>query len=148
MTPTWVHFDRRRGPAACGAGYPLIRQGARGSYVLIAQDLLNTLGFTTRGLDGMFGPNTANATMAFQRRFGLVPDGVIGCNTWRALTTRGVGIGRTRTTIDLSRKLSCILGRRVFVSYYTQHSYNTVRHPKRTPENYERDEIYYETIKI
>ena len=100
MTPTWVHFDRRRGPAACGAGYPLIRQGARGSYVLIAQDLLNTLGFTTRGLDGMFGPNTANATMAFQRRFGLVPDGVIGCNTWRALTTRGVGIGRTRTTID------------------------------------------------
>jgi len=93
-------MDRRRGPAACGAGYPLIRQGSRGSYVLIAQDLLNTLGFSTRGLDGMFGPNTRNATIAFQRRFGLSPDGIIGCNTWRALTSRGVGIGRTRTTID------------------------------------------------
>ena len=102
LTPTWVHMDRRRGPAACGgtAGYPLIRQGSRGSYVLIAQDLLNTLGFNARGLDGMFGPNTRNATIAFQRRFGLSADGIIGCNTWRALTTRGVGIGRTRTTID------------------------------------------------
>ena len=48
----------------------------------------------------MFGPNTRNATIAFQRRFGLSPDGIIGCNTWKALTSRGVGIGRTRTTVD------------------------------------------------
>ncbi|MCL2382956.1 MAG: peptidoglycan-binding protein [Oscillospiraceae bacterium] len=51
-------------------------------------------------MTGIFGPNTRTATIAFQRRVGLNPDGVIGCNTWRELTTRGIGIGRSRTTID------------------------------------------------
>lgn len=53
LTPTWVHFDKRFGRAACGgsAGYPLIKQGSISTYVLIAQDDLNTLGFTTGGLD-------------------------------------------------------------------------------------------------
>ncbi len=40
------------GRPACGtAGYPLIKQGSISTYVLIAQDDLNTLGFTTGGLD-------------------------------------------------------------------------------------------------
>ena len=44
FTPTWVHFDKRRGTPACGgSGYPLIKEGNRGVYVLIAQDDLNTL---------------------------------------------------------------------------------------------------------
>ena len=52
LTPTWVHFDKRSFPSACSSGgYPLIRQGSRGVYVLIAQDDLNTLGFRTGGLD-------------------------------------------------------------------------------------------------
>ena len=52
LTPTWVHFDKRFGRPACGtAGYPLIRRGSISTYVLIAQDDLNTLGFTTGGLD-------------------------------------------------------------------------------------------------
>lgn len=52
LTPTWVHFDKRFGRPACGtAGYPLIRRGSISTYVLIAQDDLNTLGFRTGGLD-------------------------------------------------------------------------------------------------
>ena len=52
LTPTWVHFDKRRGTPACSTGgYPLIKQGSRGAYVCIAQDDLNTLGFRTNGLD-------------------------------------------------------------------------------------------------
>lgn len=48
-----MHFDKRFGRAACGgsAGYPLIKQGSISTYVLIAQDDLNTLGFRTGGLD-------------------------------------------------------------------------------------------------
>ena len=54
LTPTWVHFDKRFGKPACVvAGYPLIRRGSISTYVLIAQDDLNTLGFRTGGLDGL-----------------------------------------------------------------------------------------------
>lgn len=101
LTPTWVHFDKRRGVPACSTGgYPLIRQGSRGSYVLIAQDDLNTLGYRTGGLDGVFGAQTRNAVISYQRSRGLSADGVIGCNTWRSLQEDVVGTGRTSTTID------------------------------------------------
>lgn len=95
-----VHFDKRYGIPACSAGYPLLRQGSKGVYVLIAQDNLNTLGHRTGGLDGIFGANTRNAVIAYQRSRGLGADGVIGCNTWRSLQEDVVAKGRTSTTID------------------------------------------------
>ena len=77
MTPTWVHFDRRFGTPACSSGgYPFIRQGSRGNYVCIAQDDLNTLGFSTGGLDGIFGVKTYNAVVNYQRSRGLAADGI------------------------------------------------------------------------
>lgn len=100
LTPTWVHFDKRFGTPACAAGYPLIKQGSRSPYVLIAQDGLNTLGYTTGGLDGSFGPATRNAVIQYQRSKGLSADGVVGCNTWRSLQEDVVANGRTATTID------------------------------------------------
>ena len=101
LTPTWVHFDKRDlNPACSSGGYPLIREGSRGVYVLIAQDDLNTLGFRTGGLDGIFGTQTKNAVSSYQRSRGLSADGIIGCNTWRSLQENVVGSGRTSTTID------------------------------------------------
>ena len=44
LTPTWVHMDRRLGPPACSAGYPLLREGMRGVYVATLQDALQTIG--------------------------------------------------------------------------------------------------------
>ena len=101
LTPTWVHFDKRSFPPACSSGgYPLIRQGSRGVYVLITQDDLNTLGFRTGGLDGVFGIQTRNAVISYQRSRGLTADGIVGCNTWLSLQEDVVGRGRTSTTID------------------------------------------------
>ena len=101
LTPTWVHFDRRFGTPACSTGgYPLIRNGSRGNYVCIAQDDLNTLGYTTGGLDGVFGTQTYNAVRRYQSSRGLSVDGIIGCNTWRSLQENVVGTGKTSTTID------------------------------------------------
>ena len=101
LTPTWVHFDRRFGTPACSSGgYPVIRRGSRGNYVCIAQDDLNTLGFRTGGLDGVFGEQTYNAVRRYQASRGLTVDGIIGCNTWRSLQENVVGTGRTSTTID------------------------------------------------
>lgn len=101
LSPTWVHFDRRFGTPACSTGgYPIIRNGSRGNYVCIAQDDLNTLGYTTGGLDGVFGTQTYNAVRRYQSSRGLSVDGIIGCNTWRSLQENVVGTGKTSTTID------------------------------------------------
>ena len=101
LSPTWVHFDKRFGTPACSSGgYPLIRQGSRGNYVCIAQDDLNTLGYKTGGLDGVFGEQTTNAVKRYQRSRGLTSDGIIGCNTWRSLQENVVGTGKTSTTIN------------------------------------------------
>ena len=86
ISPTWVHFDKRRGTPACASGgYPSVRLGVLGAYVLILQDALDSLGYITGGLDGIFGSATATAVTAFQQNRGLTPDGIVGCNTWRAL---------------------------------------------------------------
>lgn len=77
-----------------------MRNGARGVYVLILQDALNALGYTTYALDGVFGNNTRNALIAYQRNNGLTADGVCGCASWRRIVSEVVGIGRTPTVID------------------------------------------------
>lgn len=100
MTPTWVHLDKRYGRPACSAGYPVLRNGSRGVYVLVLQDALNALGYTTYTLDGAFGNNTRNAVIAYQRNNGLSADGVVGCATWTRIVNEAVGIGRTPTVID------------------------------------------------
>lgn len=101
LTPTWVHFDKRYGTPACSTGgYPVRRSGDRGIYVLILQDALNALGFVTGPLDGIFGRNTLAQVEAFQRANGLSADGVVGCGTWRAVTSQAKGVGRTATVLD------------------------------------------------
>ena len=101
ISPTWVHFDRRQLPPACSTGgYPQIKQGSLSVYVLIAQDDLNTLGFSTGSLDGIFGTKTKSAVIRYQRSIGLTADVIIGCNTWRSLQENVVGTGRTSTTLD------------------------------------------------
>ena len=89
------------GTTACSTGgFPTIKSDSRGSYVLIAQDCLNTLGYKTGGLDGVFGTQTLNAVRSYQRVSGLAVDGIVGCNTWRAMLEAVIGTGRTSTTID------------------------------------------------
>ena len=103
MTPTWVHFDRRYGKPACSgttAGYPTCRRGDRNTYVLILQDALNALGYSTGTLDGVFGARTESALKAAQRAFGLTADGICGCQSWKKIASATVGIGQTRTVID------------------------------------------------
>ena len=101
LTPTWVHFDKRFGSPACSTGgFPQLKRGSLSNYVLIAQDDLNTLGYRTNGLDGIFGSATQNAVREYQRTRGLAVDGIVGCNTWRSLQEEVVGAGATSTTIN------------------------------------------------
>ena len=104
LTPNWVHFDRRYGLPACtdaGAGYPTLRRGSRGCYVMVLQDALSALGYQTGSrIDGIFGSMTEAALKGYQRRNWLTVDGICGCNTWSKLTTAALGVGRTATVID------------------------------------------------
>ena len=87
-------------PACSTGGYLQLKRGSISNYVCIAQDDLNTLGFSTGGLDGIFGQATQNAVKAYQSRRGLVADGIVGCNTWRALQEAVIGMGETNTIIN------------------------------------------------
>ena len=49
-------------------------------------------------VDGIFGENTQQAVLAFQREFGLNTDGVVGVQTWDALYN--VSVGEPITNID------------------------------------------------
>ena len=96
-TPTWVHFDKRITPSACSSGYPLVKLGSKNTYVMILQDALNNMG-RPLSIDGIFGNSTKNAVINFQRYYGLTPDGIVGCNTWKKIVTIANGMGKSNYT--------------------------------------------------
>lgn len=57
----------------------------RGDDVLDLQQRLNDLGFSTGLVDGVFGPDTAQACREFQINAGLPDDGIVGWDSLRAL---------------------------------------------------------------
>jgi GH24 family phage-related lysozyme (muramidase) len=80
--------SRAVSPSAAAAPAPtstrVIKVGDRGEDVREAQRRLSACGWTVT-VDGIFGPGTADAVRALQRASGLVPDGVLGRDTWQAL---------------------------------------------------------------
>lgn len=94
LTPRWLHFDKRKKPSACSAGYPALNYNSKGNYVLILQDCLNALNYNTGGLDGIYGKLTNQAVKSFQQKYKINEDG-IKCNTWRKLSSLVVGKGKS-----------------------------------------------------
>ncbi len=71
-------------------GGTVLRSGSTGSAVEQVQFWLNTLAqyessIPSVTVDGVYGTGTANAVRAFQRRYGLEVDGVVGRTTWTEL---------------------------------------------------------------
>ena len=56
----------------------MLKLGSRGNDVKELQKKLNSLGFNAGAVDGIFGTKTRNAVMDFQRKNGLVVDGIVG----------------------------------------------------------------------
>lgn len=63
----------------------LIKQGSRGPAVVALQEALSDRGYFADKADGVFGPLTRAAVVAFQTDSGLTPDGVAGPKTLEAL---------------------------------------------------------------
>jgi lysozyme len=89
-------FAAAYGPGGTGGGvtptpppsasHSILREGARGAEVVVLQDDLRRHGFNPGASDGVFGPMTLRAVLAFQRADGLAADGVVGPLTWAALS--------------------------------------------------------------
>ena len=78
------NVDGIPGPATL-AGCPVIKKGAKGNITKLLQEKLVKLGYSTNGVDGIFGSGTHSAVREFQKTRGLSVDGIVGQNTWRKL---------------------------------------------------------------
>src|SRR5439155_26752190 len=118
------HFQQRRGISVNGAvgsetyaaltgahwrlGDRLLAheagQSQTGDDVAELQTKLMELGYPLSRADGEFGPATAEALRRFQREYGLVPDGICGLSTLRALRqlNRRVVGGRPQYLRDMA----------------------------------------------
>ena len=76
-----------RGITSSYPGTPL-RRGSTGPNVVVLQVGLNRIAQSYPAIpkipsaDGVFGPKTEASVIAFQRIFGLTPDGIVGPGTW------------------------------------------------------------------
>lgn len=69
------------------AGCPTLKKGSKGNITKLLQQKLISLGYDlgTYGADGVFGTDTYNVVVRFQKTNGLTVDGIVGKNTWNCL---------------------------------------------------------------
>ena len=87
----------------------ILRMGNRGPQVVALQDTLNGAGYSLDS-DGIYGKKTESAVKDYQKKNGLVVDGIVGKETWGSLdggsgiTTPGfkTGDGKGNTISPLS----------------------------------------------
>ncbi|WP_242168954.1 L,D-transpeptidase family protein [Priestia koreensis] len=65
-----------------------LKKGSRGTEVKKLQQLLTSQGYSTNGIDGIFGSGTDRAVRLFQKTHHLSVDGIVGANTYKALQQR------------------------------------------------------------
>lgn len=83
-TKTWAALATPV-PAPAPTPKPTIRKGDRGDAVKLLQIVLRDSFHYPLVPDGIFGTQTDGAVRSFQRRRGLVADGIVGARTWAAL---------------------------------------------------------------
>ena len=88
--PRASHARLGHSALALGSGY-----SSRGGspLVRVLQRDLETAGYPPGYIDGLFGPRTRDAVVAFQATHGLQADGVVGPRTWAALSERVLILG-------------------------------------------------------
>ena len=82
-----------------------ITEGQSNEYVTALQTYLNLISRTYPeipeiSIDGVFGPATRNAVIAYQSRFGLTPDGIVGLRTWESIGNLYSDLSKGETVTD------------------------------------------------
>jgi uncharacterized protein (TIGR02594 family) len=90
VTDAWYPVSRILGVRRYSAelarlGRPTLREGISGAAVRDLQEELRRLGHFAGRIDGIFGPRTLAAVLAFQAQEGVATDGIVGPVTWRRM---------------------------------------------------------------
>jgi N-acetylmuramoyl-L-alanine amidase len=116
---TWSALDEhghRLGDRLLARRKPMMR----GDDIRALQVRLDSLGFDPGRIDGIFGPDTESALIAFQQDAGIAADGICGPDTTRAFARVGHladgAIGGVREREVLAATPRKLTGRRVFVA--------------------------------
>ena len=92
----------------------VLKKGSKGDEVVTLQKKLKQWGYYNGAVDGIFGSGTEKAVQYFQRKNGLVADGVVGAKTAAALgmTLSGGGSSASDSSSDRNVRLlaACIYG--------------------------------------
>lgn len=78
-------YNTKTGESKTLASCPTLKIGAKGNITRLLQKVLKAYGIANLKEDGIFGTNTYNAVVAYQKLKGLTADGVVGYNTWKKL---------------------------------------------------------------
>ena len=85
-----------------GSSAAVLAWGSRGEQVRLVQQKLKEYGYLSGSVDGIFGQETYNAVLWFQRKNGLTVDGRVGSATAAAL-----GISLTGGALSAGRRGLC-----------------------------------------
>ena len=80
-----ITYNKKTGESKTLASCPTLKIGAKGNITRLLQKVLKAYGIANLKEDGIFGTNTYNAVVAYQKLKGLTADGVVGYNTWKKL---------------------------------------------------------------
>ncbi len=88
----------------------VVAWGSKGDQVRLVQQKLQQYGYFSGTVDGVFGKQTYDAVVWFQRKNGLTVDGVVGARTAAAL---GISLTGTVAASSYNENESYLLGRLV-----------------------------------
>ena len=96
VTPTAPYSPRKK-VVHTSVFLPYLGLGARGPSVRILERRLHALHYTTRGVDGFYSYDTADAVIAFQKLNGLARTGRVTPGVWRRLQSTHTPLPRYRS---------------------------------------------------
>ena len=85
----------------------VLKQGSRGSDVKSMQQKLIRWGYLKGSADGVFGAKTKSAVVSFQKKNGLIADGVVGKATAQAMGLK-ISTGATSASSSTSTDLNLL----------------------------------------
>ena len=85
----------------------LSKYGSSGTEVVQIQQKLSSLGYYNGAIDGIYGTQTKNAVIRFQKDCGLTADGIVGTKTltYLGLSSTNSNYGYSQGEIDLLARL-------------------------------------------